>query len=238
MAEHKIFVSASPFWLKKKARELDFRVQELETLDMEVVRGQVRDFEAFSGNHDVLIVDEHILKYKRVSILLKVLENPKVRGSIWFCGAELWDYPFTIRSRCFVMGMDESQMTEEVVIQFLEKKNAISYLEDVQCLRGYELSTSLRMAELKDEFMDLLRNVEVATPKDFAVLFPQLTNIEYISFFIRLFLEWRARNPLFSAKELGCCEFLRTNEFIQRFRQEEDWEHLFLFILCYKLVGS
>lgn len=238
MAEHKIFVSASPSWLRRKARELDFRVQELDTMDVSVLREQVQEFEAFSGKHDVLIAGGGVLKYNRVSTLLKVLENPRVRGSIWFCEAELWDYPFTIRSRCFVMGMDESQVTEEVVIQFLEEKNAISYLEDVQCLRGYELSTALRMAELKDEFMDLLRNVEVATPKDFAVLFPQLTNIEYISFFIRLFLEWRARNPLFSAKELGCCEFLRTNKFIQRFRQEEDWEHLFLFILCYKLVGS
>jgi len=242
MSKHIIFSLSDVKELEQGALKEGGQVVFLDSLLLDSLRKNLQDYEWYSADKDVLLVNAKGFKHSHFSVFLKVLESVKIKGSIWFYGRLLGQYPKTFRSRCCVINTSDLCQTDEGIMSYLEERNSGEYFSDMRKLRAYPLSVAFELIEAKNGFMELLRNLEVGTIRDFFVLCSHLPDSENVSYYKLLFYEWLQQGSFFSMKELKCCAFLREAPFMQVLSKNIELltnkyleKYLFPFIICYGL---
>lgn len=204
--KNKIFIGYQEDSLLKEAEVAEKDVSIIRYLDTPLVR----NFGDYSHSNQVLIVNSMGFSDENFGIFLKLLENPYVKGEIWFTGRDLSSYPFTIRSRCTVEVMPDS-LWHKMAVRNLEETGELGLLNTVMGLRHYGMGRAKKYAHDVEKFVGMMYCLE--TVDNFNVFLNRLDEVE--ESYLDLFLEWLHMNSIFSEKQLSICKPLRSDEFLK-----------------------
>lgn len=236
--QHKILVG----WSKALAADLanELLITHLESHDVEIIRVTVSRYAEFCGEDSVLLVDARVYTKERFGYFLKILEDPNLPGSIWFYGAVLSKYPFTIRSRCQVVAFQAAH-EKDIWKNYCSTMGQVEYYPMILNLKQYDSLAAYTMLENKDRFVDVLYGLEITM--NFNTYRTSLEQVDV--YFLFLYIEWLNKNPIFSEKQLELCPFLREKKFIRMFGDLSNWHCpnkeqavlLFTFMFAYKAIS-
>lgn len=236
---HKIFTSHTREQVEQVALESGLNVVLSVSDKQQILRDAVMSFQRFSPEDEVFLVNARGLSNQNLSVFLKVLEDPNLRGSIWFYGKHLSNYPFTIRSRCETVlfeGKDEKDRVSDFLVN-REVWAAKTHFE-MCCLRGYTLDFAWEMLKKRDSFIEMLLMLD--STNDFALFASYLDKAVYE--YVFLFVEWIQSNEIFTPAQSEVCSWLREKNALRVFKglmpavSIADVKHLFLSLLTYRLV--
>lgn len=239
---HCILVSYTKDEIEQIAKREGLQISLFVSHGQEMLRDGVQSFQRFSSENDVLLVDaDRIRSHDRYAVFLKVLEDPNLRGQVWFYNASLSDYPFTIRSRCETDVNIVISVTDVALSRFLFRKEAESEdnYEAMKNLVGYPLERAWEMYGLKDAFVEFLMVLD--NTSNFMLFASYLDKVKME--FVPLLVEWLHENELFSMSQLSLCPWLRSERAEAQMtsmvtvRTIKDVKMLFMTLLAHRLTG-
>lgn len=175
---------------------------------------------------EILLVNCAKFKYADFSLFLTLLETPNLHASVWFYGAPLTLYPYTVRSRCDILG--KGKATDEITT-FLEEHSNLTQanVKSMVYLQKYGLPMAWQMLQAKSNFMTFLVTLNRATVQSFYTLSQRLGDLDVSKeerrMWVYLFFEWLGRCSAFTDDELSLCPWLRTSKFLRQLNRF--WGH-------------
>lgn len=237
---HRILVSFTKDEIDELAARERKKVSLFVSHGQDVLREGMQSFARFSGFNDILLVDaERIRSLGHFSVFLKALEDPKMKGEIWFYNAPLSDYPFTIVSRCKAEVKITIGLTDARLEKFLNEQeiNTPENVEGMKNLVGYPLDVAWNMLRAKEAFVEFMMLLD--STSNFLLFTAYLDKVK--SEFIYLLAEWLHENEIFGLSQLSLCPWLREDsamfllDRLSGARTEKDVRLVFVSLLVHKV---
>lgn len=236
---HQILIGYNQHLAEEVAKKQGLLVHNSTEMDYETVRVTFDRFWDYANEDEVLLVRAFGFYQRLFGIFLKALESPDLKGSIWFYDTPISKYPFTLRSRCNLVVLQEDAKTDWWR-QELSGRQLLGFYPKIMQISHYDFETSIEMMNNLEGFVDLMFTLETSTEFNLYIKGVDRVNIYYY----HLFMEWLDKSSFFTDRHLQLCPFLRTSRFIKMFSSISNWylpqdtiaHELFLFMFAFKMV--